>query len=84
MTFDKFLELTEIYAKHLGVPLTTVSSRLFNDSKRLDMLRDDAGRDVGIRKVEVAVQWLSDNWPKGCAWPKGVIRPARTAAGAES
>jgi hypothetical protein len=80
VTIDEFLKLTETYAKALDVPLTTVSFRLFNDGKRLDMLRDDDSRDVGIRKVEGAVQYLSDNWPERTAWPKGIDRPSAAKA----
>jgi len=78
VNIDQFLELVDLYAEKAGLAQSTVSTRLFNDGKRLDMLRD--GRDVGIRKVEEAVQFLSDNWPAGVAWPKAVARPVPARA----
>lgn len=80
VNIDQFLELVDLYAEKEGVARTVVSFRLFNDSKRIGMLRDDADRDVGIRKVERAVQFLSDNWPSGVAWPKAIARPAPARA----
>lgn len=71
----QFFKLVEAYAELTGLAEATISKRLFNDQKRISMLRDDEGRDVGIRKVEKAVEWLSDNWPDGEKWPKDLPRP---------
>lgn len=69
----QFLRLVAAYGKATGLAESTISSRLFDDGKRLRMLRD--GRDVGIRKVQVAVAWLSDNWPADHPWPSDIPRP---------
>ncbi len=78
VNIDEFLNLVGLYRKHTGLAESTVSHRLFNDGKRIEMLRD--GRDVGIRKVEDAVQFLSDNWPDAVVWPKKIERPKTSAA----
>lgn len=52
---------------------TTVSWRLFGDSKKLDALIN--GSDIQVRRFEAAIAWLAVNWPAHVAWPDGVVRP---------
>lgn len=75
VNIDQFLELADTYAEKMQLAESTVSTRIFNDGKRLRMLRD--GNDVGIRKVEDAVKYFSENWPEGVAWPKRIPRPVK-------
>jgi hypothetical protein len=70
---DQFLQLVDAYSAATGLAQSTISTRLFNDGKRLEMLRD--GRDVGIRKVAEAVQLISDTWPPESVWPNDIARP---------
>jgi hypothetical protein len=70
---DQFLRLVDAYSAATGLAQSTISTRLFNDGKRLEMLRD--GRDVGIRKVADAVQLISDTWPSESPWPQEIARP---------
>lgn len=52
---------------------TTVSSRIFNDGKKIGSLR--TGADIMTRKYNAALVWFSANWPEGAVWPEGVSRP---------
>jgi hypothetical protein len=70
---EQFFAVVDAYKAATGLPDKTVSSRVLNDSSRIDLLR--AGGDIGVRKVAAALQWFSDNWPGNAAWPEGVIRP---------
>jgi hypothetical protein len=79
---NQFLQLVDAYSQATGLAQSTISTRLFNDGKRLEMLRD--GRDVGIRKVTEAVQLMSDSWPPESVWPLGVPRPAPAAMRADT
>lgn len=65
--------VVEGFCRAEGVPESTVSWRVFNDGKRLAQVR--AGADIGVRRLERAMQWLSDNWPDGAEWPETVARP---------
>jgi hypothetical protein len=76
-TFDEFLELVAVYSEATGLSEATISGRLFNDGKRIEMLRTDQDRDVGIKKVEKAIEQLSESWPDGKAWPRGIKRPVK-------
>lgn len=67
------ISIAETYAVATGVERTTVSWRLFGDSKKLDALV--SGSDIQVRRFEAALQWLSDNWPVGAIWPDQVARP---------
>ncbi|RAI40133.1 hypothetical protein [Rhodoplanes roseus] len=69
----QFLRLVSAYGEASGLAESTISGRLFDDGKRIGMLRD--GRDVGIRKVQAAVIWLSENWPADHPWPADIPRP---------
>lgn len=71
----QFLELVKRFGEVKGLAETTVSLRLFNDTRRLRILRE--GGDLGVRKAEVAVRYMSDQWPAGVAWPKGIKRPEK-------
>lgn len=67
------ITLARLYADREAVELTTVSWRLFGDSKKLAALI--AGGDIQVRRHEQAMRWLSANWPEGLAWPSDISRP---------
>jgi hypothetical protein len=71
---DQLLTLAAIFGRSLGVPETTVSWRLFEDTNKLENLR--AGRDLYLGRYERALQYLSDHWPCSAEWPPDVPRPA--------
>lgn len=75
---DELLTVARAYASLAGVSLTTVSSRAFDDGKKLGAI--EAGADIQVRRLDRAMQWFSDNWPDG-EWPSGVVRPAPSASG---
>lgn len=70
----ELLTLARAYGEAEGVGLTTISSRVFNDGKKLDAIA--AGGDLYSGRLNKAVQWFSDNWPAGLDWPATVARPA--------
>lgn len=72
-TISALMSLVEAYSKASGLAEATISSRLFNDGKRLSEVRQ--GADIGVRRIERAVTWLSANWPTDAEWPAGVPRP---------
>jgi len=59
----------------------TISTRLFNDGKRIGILRN--GGDIGTRRFVTAVQWLSDKWPAGVEWPPNIERPVPSVVAGE-
>lgn len=63
----------EVFREATGLERTTVSWRLFGDSKKLDALI--AGSDIQVRRYEKALAWLSGNWPEDVNWPECVVRP---------
>lgn len=75
VTIEHFFQLVERFAEGKGLSESTVSLRLFNDGQRLKLLRE--GGDLGVRKVDTAIQFMSDNWPEGVAWPRHIKRPSR-------
>jgi hypothetical protein len=75
---EELLTIARAYGEAEGVPLSTVSSRALDDGKKLRAL--EAGADINVGRLERAMQWFSDKWPDGAAWPDGVSRPARAVA----
>lgn len=59
----------------------TISTRVFNDGKRIAILR--RGGDIGTRRLQIALQWFSDNWPEDAEWPPLVERPVPRIPAAE-
>ena len=81
LTEHDFLAVIEAYAAANGLQETTVSYRLFNDGKRVAAIR--GGASITLRLVNHALQYLSDDWPRGAKWPKGVCRPRKQLEGAQ-
>lgn len=76
----RFIAVTTAFREISGLETTTLSWRLFGDSKKLGAL--EAGADIQVTRYEKALQWLSDNWPPeyDASWPADVTRPAKTLA----
>jgi hypothetical protein len=69
---EQLLTVARRYAEIEQIPLSTVSSRAFNDGKKLGALED--GADLTVGRLERALVWFSEHWPDG-DWPAGVPRP---------
>ena len=67
------IRVAAAYGASQNLERSTVSWRLFGDSKKLDGLV--GGADIQVRRYEAAMAWLSDNWPPACDWPVDVRRP---------
>lgn len=78
---DSLLRLVGAYCEATGLAEATVSDRVLNDGKRIKAIR--AGKDIGSRRLEEAIQWFSDNWPVSAEWPVDIARPAARPAIAE-
>lgn len=75
---DRLLALANAYAAAESIELSTVSWRVFGDTKKLAALVD--GGDIQIKRYERALIWFAENWPDGAHWPKVVSRPRARAA----
>lgn len=76
MDKHSLLKLSEAYAKHVGLELSTVSTYAARDGKWLAGLKGSAS--CTIRKANVVIQWFSDRWPADLEWPADVPRPKPT------
>lgn len=70
---NHLLALADAYQLAEEVPDTTLSWRVFNDSKKLAALR--GGSDLHTKRCEAAIQWFSDHWPDKAVWPEEIDRP---------
>lgn len=69
----QFLQVVDVYLDAAGTYDSVLSSRMFNDGKRLGALR--RGADITTTRLENAFVWLSRNWPPRAVWPESVPRP---------
>lgn len=76
---EQLLVVARTYADLEGIELSTVSSRAFDDGKKLTAIL--AGSDIQVRRLERALRWFSENWPDA-PWPADIPRPAPAEAGA--
>ena len=67
------LQVVDAYAEALGIPDTTISSRVFDDGKKIAALRD--GKEITMGRYAKALRWFSENWPENSEWPDAVDRP---------
>lgn len=70
---NDLIRIGRLYAAHVGIESTTLSWRLFRDSKKFDALL--SGSDIQVRRHAAAMAWLSANWPESLDWPDDVRRP---------
>ena len=73
------LRVVSAFAAVTGKSDSTISSRLFDDGKKIAALR--AGGDITLGRYHAALRWLSDNWPDDAEWPVDVPRPAPNRTG---
>lgn len=70
--------LVTAYRRKDHISNRTISSRAYGNNTFLDEVLDPgSARSFTVRIYDVFVQWFSDNWPEGAAWPAAVIRPKR-------
>jgi hypothetical protein len=69
---EQLLTLSQAYQDATGKKPTTVSWRMFGDSKKLGGLRN--GGDIQVKRYEQAMAWLAENWPQNAPWPKKISR----------
>ncbi|MBL3571805.1 hypothetical protein BV509_20575 [Rhodovulum sulfidophilum] len=63
-TIEHLLRLADAYKQAASIAEdTTVSYRVFGDTKKLAALR--AGGDITTRRYRAAIAWFEDNWPNG-------------------
>lgn len=81
MWIDDFITLCEDASSAMGIREATLSKRMLNDGKRLSMIR--RGKDIGARRLQNAVSWISTNWPQGFARSPLLPPPAIQLADAD-
>jgi hypothetical protein len=74
------LSLADAFQQAAPVSDTTLSFRIFRDSKKLGALR--AGSDITTGRFNDAIVWFSENWPASAVWPVAVPRPSMTETAA--
>ncbi|MGD9544976.1 hypothetical protein [Methylocystis sp.] len=82
ITETDLLAVVDAYAGATGASDTTISSRVFADTKKLDAMRH--GASITLRRANDAIKWFSDNWPDGAVWPPQINRPAELPTEAPS
>ncbi|MCA0404883.1 MAG: hypothetical protein LCH39_01860 [Proteobacteria bacterium] len=71
---NNLLRLVSVFASARKVSDARASTLIFGDGTRVKHLR--SGGDMGVKRVERAMVWLSGNWPEGAIWPDDISRPA--------
>lgn len=75
---QQIIAVSDAWCAATGRSRATLSTILLNKGPRLDQIA--AGQaDLVTGTFERAMQWFSDEWPKGATWPQGVARPAPRA-----
>lgn len=73
------INIADAYKAAAGISKdTTVSSRVFNDGKKLAALR--AGGDITVGRFNEAMAWFQKNWPAGAQPPTSPGKNAERAA----
>jgi hypothetical protein len=70
---DQLLAVARAYCAARSLSLSRVSTIVFNDGKKLDLVA--RGADLQTGKFEQAIAWFSANWPDGAEWPSDIPRP---------
>ncbi|WP_105430190.1 hypothetical protein [Neorhizobium sp. T6_25] len=78
LNIEHLITVADEYGRAAQVEEKTVSSRVFQDSKKLGAIR--AGSDITVGRYNAALAWFSTNWPDGAEWPHAVQRPSAEVA----
>ncbi len=78
---ENLLSVVDAYAAATGLAEATISTRFLAGGRVILDLRN--GRDMGVRRIERAVESFAREWPADAEWPADVPRPAPTPAAAE-
>lgn len=70
--------MARAYASAEGVDLSVVSSRVFDDSKKLPAIAAGTA-SVTLRRAEGALAWFAAHWPAEACWPVAVPLPLPAA-----
>ena len=73
LNIDHLLTIADAYGQAAKVEDKTISSRVFQDSKKLGAIR--GGADITVGRYNAALEWFSANWPDDATWPHDVPRP---------
>ena len=71
---NQLFTLCDVYTAATRVSESTLSGLVLKGGNRLRDLRSGSA-DIGVRRLNQAIQWFSTNWPEGAEWPKAIIRP---------
>lgn len=73
LNIEHLITVADAYAAASHVEDKTVSSRVFQDSKKLSAIR--GGADITVSRYNAALSWFAANWPDGARWPRSVPKP---------
>lgn len=74
----RLLAVAKAYCAETGLSLARVATLAQNQGSFFKRL--EAGSSCTVETYEKVLRWLSDNWPRGLAWPDSVERPPRKRA----
>lgn len=69
--FDEFCRVA-------GISQSTLSSRLYRESKKISLMRSGGG--LTVDRYNETVLYLDMNWPDGAVWSGRIKRPSRAVA----
>ena len=68
MDVKTLINIADLYKAAEGIEAdSTVSHRVFGDTKKLSALR--AGADITVGRFNAAMAWFASNWPAGADRP---------------
>jgi hypothetical protein len=68
LTKDDLLACADQFRVLTGVEEVTLSYRMFGDTKKLRVLRGDAG--ITLDRFNAGMTWFATNWPEGADLPE--------------
>lgn len=68
------LLLADEWLRATGLAETTLSNRIFGESKKISLIRGGGG--LTVERYRHSVLWFSSTWPEGAEWPDAIARPA--------
>jgi len=72
-TARQLVALVDLFAKHTGLSVATVSRHATGSGDTVARLQ--RGGAITTRRADRAFCFLFDNWPDGIAWPADIPRP---------
>ena len=70
IAIQNLFKIVSAFSRGTGKSVQTVSGKYYGNQSFLDDLKSGKVRSITLRKLDLMLQGLSNDWPNGTPWPQ--------------